>query len=56
MAKQPQHVPIVYLPKAGDCYVCDMCGMKLEVTVDCATMQHMVAPSFECCGQPMTKD
>ena len=41
-------------PRKGEKYVCDGCGMALEITKDC----HCEAPEhvhFHCCGKEMKK-
>lgn len=42
-------------PKKGDKFVCDACGMEIEVTVQCQCSedQHV---HFHCCGKEMTKE
>jgi len=42
------------LPKKGDCYRCEQCGMEIQVTKEC----HCDNPNgvlFECCTQMMSK-
>jgi hypothetical protein len=41
------------LPKQGDCFRCEVCGMELQVTVDCNTTAHEPI-SLQCCGQSLT--
>lgn len=41
------------LPKAGDMYRCDACGMEIKLESDCGCDQGQ--PRLECCGQSMTK-
>jgi hypothetical protein len=45
------------LPKCGDVYVCDNCGMQLECTVDCGCDESDkdCFPVLQCCGKPLTK-
>jgi hypothetical protein len=42
------------MPKKGDAFRCDVCGMAIEVTADCrcAGAEHA---EFICCGQDMRK-
>jgi hypothetical protein len=44
--------PVERLPKSGDVFHCDGCGMELEVIADCACEG---GPRLECCGMPMSK-
>jgi hypothetical protein len=42
------------LPKQGDTYHCERCGMAFEITTDC----HCDSPEhvrFECCNQEMSR-
>ena len=41
------------LPKKGDHFRCEMCGMDLEVVVDCNTTANEPV-SLQCCGQSLT--
>jgi hypothetical protein len=41
-------------PKKGEKYICEQCGMALQITADC----HCEEPEhvhFHCCGQEMKK-
>lgn len=51
MANAKKSVPT---PKTGDCYICEECGMKLEITADCAC-DDAACVKLECCGEPMCK-
>jgi hypothetical protein len=39
------------LPKTGDRYECERCGMIVEVATDCRFEDG--APEFRCCGQAL---
>jgi hypothetical protein len=41
-------------PKCGDEFSCSVCGMTLEITVDCNC--RLAWPTFGCCGLPMGKE
>ena len=41
------------LPKTGDVYRCDECGMEVKLESDCHCNEGQ--PYFECCGQPLAK-
>lgn len=44
------------LPKKGDSYCCDSCGMELVITVDCGcSTDDGECPCFQCCGAEMSK-
>jgi hypothetical protein len=43
---------IDHLPKNGDVYQCEGCGMEIEITADCGCEE---GPRFECRGQPMSR-
>jgi hypothetical protein len=40
------------LPRTGDTFRCDQCGMELALTKDCKCEEG--EPHFECCGKPLT--
>ncbi len=40
------------LPKSGDVFRCESCGMELEIIADCGCDE---GPRLECCGQPMSR-
>jgi hypothetical protein len=42
------------LPKKGDTYRCEFCGMELEITADCRCDKDKQVP-FQCCGAELTK-
>jgi hypothetical protein len=42
------------LPKKGDTYRCETCGMELEVTADCRCEEDEQI-HFQCCGAQLTK-
>lgn len=42
------------MPKKGDCYRCEQCGMEIQVTKDCHS-DNPNAVMFECCSQLMSK-
>jgi hypothetical protein len=53
----PRDVDITHsddLPRRGDHYRCQSCGMEFEVTVDCgcANPEHV---HFECCDRDMAR-
>lgn len=54
----PDPAPKVDMPKCGDTYKCEPCGMELEITTDCACADPDPAcqPCFKCCGQEMCKE
>ncbi len=42
------------IPKIGDVYRCEVCGMEMEVAADCnCTDPEMVR--LECCGQELVR-
>jgi hypothetical protein len=41
------------LPKTGQTYRCDKCGMEVKVTRDCQCQEG--SPLLACCGEQMTK-
>jgi len=45
----------VGVPKKGDRFRCQNCGMEVKITADCgcAEGEHV---HFHCCGQELTKD
>lgn len=45
--------PTMTLPKQGDTYRCNGCGMELEITGDCRCT-HPEAVHLQCCGAEMT--
>lgn len=55
--RQTSGVPeesVFSLPKKGERYCCEQCGMEIHVTADC----HSDNPNlvlFECCGKVMSK-
>jgi hypothetical protein len=40
------------LPTSGDVFLCEICGMELEITADCGCDD---GPRLECCDQPMSR-
>jgi hypothetical protein len=42
------------LPKQGEAYRCEVCGMELEITRDCKC-EDPAGPRFECCGQQLAR-
>ena len=44
----------VEMPKRGDTFRCEQCGMELEVTVDCECDDPEMV-RLECCAQPLTR-
>lgn len=42
------------MPKKGERYRCEKCGMELQVTVECGC-QDASHVHLECCGQDLTK-
>jgi hypothetical protein len=42
------------LPKTGDTYKCDSCGMTLVCTVSCGCSEAACV-TLECCDEPMCK-
>jgi hypothetical protein len=46
---------MVDLPKIGDCYTCEVCGMKIEVVADCKC-DDASCVCFKCCDQEMKRD
>ena len=46
--------PGLAAPKKGDKFVCQACGMEIEVTVECKCKddEHV---HFHCCGMELTK-
>ena len=42
------------LPKAGETYRCDVCGMEIQVTKDCQCEEG--APRMECCNKPLSRE
>ena len=45
----------VGVPKKGDVYRCEQCGMEFEVTADCGCDDPTMV-SFQCCGREMSRD
>jgi hypothetical protein len=43
------------MPRRGNTYRCEHCGMELQVTTDCACSDPEMV-RLECCGQQLTKD
>ena len=43
---------VEYVPKNGDVYRCEWCGMELEIIADCGSEDM---PHLECCGRPMSR-
>jgi hypothetical protein len=42
--------------KAGDVYVCNYCGLEIEVKAECTCSDDDCrCGGFECCGEEMTK-
>jgi hypothetical protein len=41
-------------PKKGDSFLCQKCGMEIQVTADCKCKDGERV-SFQCCGQEMIK-
>lgn len=44
---------IKQLPKTGDIYFCELCGLEITVESDCQCDHGELR--LECCSQPMTK-
>jgi len=42
------------LPKKGEQYRCEECGMEIKITADCRC-NHPEHVHLECCGQEMAK-
>jgi hypothetical protein len=43
------------MPRRGNTYRCEQCGMELQVTTDCACSDPEMV-RLECCGQDLTKE
>ena len=43
------------MPRRGNTYRCEKCGMELQVTTDCACSDPEMV-RLECCGQELTKE
>lgn len=50
LQSQPQEDKV---PKTGDKFRCQQCGMELTITSDCQC--EGASPRLECCGQPLKK-
>jgi hypothetical protein len=46
--------PVAALPKKGEYYRCQQCGMELEITSDC-NCQDADMVRLECCGQELAR-
>ncbi len=44
----------VGIPKKGERFRCDKCGMELQVTADCRCRDESMV-HFHCCGQELRK-
>ena len=44
----------IELPKKGDVYRCDVCGMEMKVTSDCHCEDEH-GPQLDCCHQPLRR-
>jgi hypothetical protein len=42
------------LPKQGETYRCNVCGMELQITSDCHC-QEADGPHLECCGKELAR-
>ena len=57
MEKSSGHVAVdegVGIPKAGEKFRCDVCGMELKITQDCRCEEDDMV-HFHCCGKEMVK-
>jgi len=53
-AVDPMESEMHDMPKKGDMYRCEECGMEMEITVDCHCSDRD-AVRLECCGQDMAR-
>jgi len=50
--ERPTDAEVIEVPKNGDIYRCEICGMELEIISDCGCGE---GPHLECCGRPMSR-
>lgn len=43
------------VPKKGDVFSCDVCGMEIRVTKDCQCENMDEGPHFTCCGKELSR-